>query len=383
MPEENNSAAEAGAGAYSHAMLREIYEQPCAIRDTLARSFNGDIIFPLLPEHVAGWLGNVEKLIIVASGSSRHVGLVGELLIEQLAGLAIDIEYASEYCNRSVDVDTRAVVLAITQSGESSDTIDALRAARGRGQRALAICNVPDSTAAHEANAVLYTAAGPEIAIPATKSVMAQLVMLYLLGLFFARRRGRMSLPVMHSRISQMAGLAPLVERNLAYWDKAALECAQTCQRVRAFLFLGRDVHYPIAREGALKLKECSYVNAEGLPVGELRHGSSALIDDDLAIVCIATHDPESPDSMLRYEKTLRVLDHVKELGGRVVAVATEGDQEITRYAEGVVYVPREDELLLPFLELPPLQLFAYHFALLAGCDVDRPRNLVKAVISQ
>ena len=368
---------------FPHAMLREIHEQPQAIRETVRRNVEGDIIFPRALEPLETALLAFKKIIIAASGSSRHAGLAGEIMIEDLAGVAVDVEYASEYCYRSTHAGADPIVMVITQSGETADTIAAQHEALARGAETVAISNVADSTISREATARLHTFAGPERAIPATKSFTAQLTILYLFSLFLARRLGRMTSEVIRGRLNELCAIPEGIERCLAVWDAEAQNCARLFQPTRSFLFLGRGVHYAIAREGALKLKEISYVQAEGLPAGELRHGPNALVDERLTTIVLAARDDADADSVVRYEKTLGVLEYVKARGGRAVAVATEGDLEIPALADRVFFVPRAPELLLPILEVVPLQLFAYHFAVLGGSDVDNPRNLVKAVVSE
>lgn len=364
-------------------MLREIYEQPQAIRETILRNIEGDKIFPTALKPLESALLAFKKIIIAASGSSRHAGLAGEIMMEDLAGVAVDVEYSSEYSYRSTHAGSDPIVILITQSGETADTIAAQREALSRGAETVAISNVADSTIAREATAALHTYAGLEKAIPATKSVTAQLTILYLFALFLARRRGRMTSEVIRAHLRDLADVPHKIEQSLAAWDAAAADCARLCQGPKSFLFLGRGVHYAIAREGALKLKEISYVQAEGLPAGELRHGPNALVDDKLAVVAIATRDLTDPDSVLRYQKTLSVLEYVKSRGGKAIAIATENDSDIARHSDRVLSVRATPELLLPILEVVPLQLFAYHYAILNGCDVDSPRNLVKAVVSE
>jgi len=364
-------------------MLRETYEQPHAIRETIRHNVAGDAIFPRAVQPLESALLAFKKIIIAASGSSRHAGLAGEIMMEDLAGVAVDVEYASEYCHRSTHAGADPIVIVITQSGETADTIAAQREALSRGAQTVAISNVAESTIAREATAALHTHAGPEIAIPATKSFTAQLSILYLFSLFLARRRGRMTSDVIRAHLRHLLNVPERMGESLASWDAAAADCAKLFQQSKSFLFLGRGVHYAIAREGALKLKEISYVQAEGMPAGELRHGSSALVDSSLVVVAIATRDASDQDSMVRYQKTLGVLEYVKSRGGKAIAVATEGDREIASSADRVLFVPAAPELLLPILEVVPLQLFAYHFAVLNGCDVDSPRNLVKAVITE
>jgi glutamine---fructose-6-phosphate transaminase (isomerizing) len=362
-------------------MLREIYEQPAAIRATIQENVSGDVIFPSALAALQDALFTSNKFIIAASGSSRNAGLAGEIMMEDLAGVAVDVEYASEYCYRSTHASVDSVVLVITQSGETADTVAAQREALNRGATTVAISNIADSTVTREASAALLTRAGIENAIPATKSFTAQLTLLYLFALFLSRNQGRSTSEAIRSHIDALVALPGGMERCLRSWDELAAESARRRERLKKFLFLGRGVHYAIAREGALKLKEISYVQAEGLPAGELRHGPNALVDENLAVIMLATRDATDPDSVLRYQKTLSVLKYVKQQGGQIIAIATEGDRDIEQWADGVIFVPAAPELLVPILEVVPLQLFAYHFGVLTGADVDNPRNLVKAVL--
>jgi len=364
-------------------MLREIYEQPRAIQETIARSVEGDVIFPSLLDPIENALFAFKKIIIAASGSSRHAGLAGEIMMEDLAGVAVDVEYASEYSYRSTHAGADPIVLVITQSGETADTVAAQREALHRGAKTVAVSNVADSTIAREASAALLTRAGLEKAVPATKSFTSQLALLYLFSLFLARKRGRMTSEVARTHVNRLAEIPQDIEKSLATWDVQAAECAACYQRARTFMFLGRGVHYAVAREGALKLKEISYVQAEGLPAGELRHGPNALVDENLSVVMLATRDATDPDSTLRYQKTLGILEYVKSRGGKAIALASEGDSDVALFADRTIIVPRAPELLLPIVEVVPLQLFAYHFAILNGCNVDHPRNLVKSVVTE
>lgn len=368
---------------FAHAMRREIYEQPAAIARTIEKHLKNDIIFPdeLLPIESA--LLTFEKLIIAASGSSRHAGLAGEIMIEDLSGVAVDVEYASEYCYRSTHAAVDPIVMVITQSGETADTIAAQREALTRGVKTIAISNMPDTTIPREAGAALITGAGPEKSIPATKSFTTQLTILYLMALFLARKRGRMTSEVTRSYLKHLLQLPEAMDKNLAAWDRLAEEFGQVHYQAEKFLYLGRGVHYAIAREGALKLKEISYAHAEGYPAGELKHGPNALVDEKLPVVVLATCDRNDPDSVLRYRRTLDVMKEVRSRRGQLITVATEGDQEVSAIADQVFYVPSVPELLLPILEVVPLQLFAYHVAVKKGYDVDHPRNLVKAVVTE
>jgi glutamine---fructose-6-phosphate transaminase (isomerizing) len=377
------SSLPARSDKFAHAMLREIYEQPQAIRETIRRNVEGDTIFPQAFQKIEGALQNFKKIIIAASGSSRHAGLAGEIMMEDLAGFAVDVEYASEYCYRSTHAGADPIVIVITQSGETADVIAAQREALNRGAETIAISNVPEATIVREASAALHTFAGVEKAIPATKSFTAQLTILHLFALFLARRRGRMTSEVLRTHLKDLCAAPDWIEKSLASWNTQAAECAQLYKGLTAFLFLGRSVHYAIAREAALKLKEISYVQAEGMPAGELRHGPNALVDEKLAVVALATRDASDPDSMQRYQKTLGVLEYVKSRGGKAIAIATEGDRDVLPLADRVISVPAAPELLLPILEVVPLQLFAYHYAVLNGHDVDNPRNLVKSVVTE
>src|SRR5277367_2503777 len=368
------------ADDFTHAMRREIYEQPEAIAKTIDRHRKNDLLFPGELHAIESALLTFEKLIIAASGSSRHVGLAGEIMIEDLSGVAVDVEYASEYCYRSTHAAVDPIVMVITQSGETADTIAAQREALTRGVRTIAISNVPDTTIVREAGAALISGAGPELSIPATKSFTTQLTILYLMALFLARKRGRMTSEVTRSHLQRLLRLPEAIEANLQAWDTLAEKFAAKHFKAEKFLYLGRGVHYAIAREGALKLKEISYAHAEGYPAGELKHGPNALVDEKLPVVVLATHDPADPDSRLLYEKTLSNIQEVKAREGIVVVVATQGDEHVRKVADHVIEIPPTSDLLGPILEIAPLQLLAYHIAVRRGCDVDQPRNLAKSV---
>ena len=369
--------------SFAHAMRREIYEQPDAIARTIEKHLKDDIIFPGELHPIEGALLTFEKVIIAASGSSRHAGLAGEIMIEDLSGVAVDVEYASDYCYRSTHAAIDPIVIVITQSGETADTLAAQREALTRGIKTIAISNMPDTTIVREAGAALITGAGPERSIPATKSFTTQVTILYLMALFLARKRGRMTSEVTRSYLKRLLQLPESIEKNLSAWDRLAEEFGRVHFQAEKFLYLGRGVHYAIAREGALKLKEISYAHAEGYPVGELKHGPNALVDEKLPVVVLATCDRRDPDSVLRYRRTLDVMKEVRSRRGKLVTVATEGDQDVAAIADQVFYVPAAPELLLPILEVIPLQLFAYYVAVKKGYDVDHPRNLVKAVVTE
>jgi len=354
-------------------MRREIYEQPQAIAKTIEKHLKNDLIFPGELRAIESALLTFEKLIIAASGSSRHAGLAGEIMIEDLSGVAVDVEYASEYCYRSTHAAVEPIVMVITQSGETADTIAAQREALTRGVKTIAISNVDATTIVREAGAALISGAGPELSIPATKSFTTQLTILYLMALFLARKRGRMTSEVTRSYLQRLSRLPEAIEQNLPKWDTLAEKFGGTHFKAEKFLYLGRGVHYAIAREGALKLKEISYIHAEGYPAAEMKHGPIALIDERTPSVVIVPSDA-------LYEKTLSNLQVVKARKGPIIAVATEGNQQIAKEADDVIYLPQTIEPLFPLLAVIPLQLLAYHIAVLRGCDVDKPRNLAKSV---
>ena len=367
-------------GAFPHIMLKEIYEQPEALRETIARSVREGRIFPtLLPIQSA--LRQCSKVIITASGSSRNAGLAGEIMVEDCSGVPVDVEYSSEYCCRPSRSDASAIVMAISQSGETSDTLAALREARSRGAVTIGVTNVADSTIAREAHATLLTYATPELAVPATKSFTTQLSLLYLFALLLGQDRHALDPADVARLLNELEDSPGVLQASLDGWNSTALEAARRFHHTQAFLYIGRAVHYAIAREGALKLKELSYTPADGYPAGELLHGPNALIGDKTVVVALVTHDRKDAASEARYRKTLAVLDYVRSHGGRVIAVATQGDSNAHSLADCTLFVPGCSELLLPILEVVPLQLLAYHVALLNGCDVDHPRNLVKAVV--
>jgi glucosamine--fructose-6-phosphate aminotransferase (isomerizing) len=371
------------AAIFEHEMLREIYQQPEALADTIERyAPNGKLATELF-QPVADALGSRSRLVIAASGSSRHAGLAAEIMLEDLAGLVVDVEYASEYVYRSTHTIQDPGVLVISQSGETADTLAGLREAKSRGLPTVAITNNPKSSMAVEADASLPTCAGVEKAIPATKSFTTQLVVLYSLALYLARIRGRMTSPTVESHIADLRQLPSLLEPALKKWQRQIADLAPSLKGSRAFLYMGRGVHYAIAREGALKLKESAYLQAEGYPAGELKHGPNALVSPDAPLVVVATRDPSDPDAMLRYSKVLQLMKDMRAQDATILAVATEGDQEIVRLANHTIEVPETEDMLATMLEVVPLQLLAYQLAIQAGIDVDKPRNLTKAVLQE
>jgi glucosamine--fructose-6-phosphate aminotransferase (isomerizing) len=379
----------AGVGkmpGFTHEMLREIYEQPEALRRTMALYLGDEGLKPEVARLLAGWSIPEGEVLIAASGSSRHSGLAAEILLEDLCGLAVDVEYASEYsCRGGADTAQlrRPSVLVLSQSGETSDTLAALREAARRGQKTLAITNTADSTMAREANVSMPLAAGLERAIPATKSFTCQLAVLYLLALYEGARLGRIDEPALARHIAALRAQSGSIEVQLNSWRQQMTALAFKYRSASTFLYLGRGIHYAIAREGALKLKEASYVHAEGYPAGELKHGPNALVSDRVPLVVLAAVDHALEASVLRYERTLQLLREMKTQGARIIAIANAGDHEVESLVSDFVPVEPAPEYLLPICEVVPLQLFAYFMALEHGVDVDRPRNLSKAVVEK
>ena len=368
-------------GGFKHFMLKEIYEQPRAVRDTTLGRISQDTgkIFLEEMEITEAEFRNVTKVNIAACGTSWHAGLAGKFMFERLARIPVEVDYASEYRYRDPITGPDALTILITQSGETADTIAAQREAKAKGSKTLAVCNVVGAMIAREAAGTVYTHAGPEIGVASTKAFTAQLTALFLFSMFLAQKRGSISPEQSLKLVQELTKIPGKLETILSH-DESCEALAKQYQKVSDFLFLGRGIHYPIALEGALKLKEISYIHAEGYPAGEMKHGPNALIDENLPVVVLATKDPDDPDSVLRYEKTMSNIKEVTARSGKVIAIATEGDEEIKEAADHVLYVPAAPELLLPILEVVPLQLLAYHIAVRRGCDVDQPRNLAKSV---
>ena len=368
-------------GGYKHFMLKEIHEQPRAVRETALGRVSQDTgqVFLEEMEITAEEFRKLQKLNIAACGTSWHAGLAGKFMIERLARVPVEVDYASEWRYRDPIITKNEITLLITQSGETADTIAAQREAKAKGSKTLAICNVVGSMIAREAAGTIYTHAGPEIGVASTKAFTAQLTALLLVALYLAEVRGTLTAAEAKEYMLELTRIPGKLE-SLLTRDEECDELAKQYHRVQDFLFLGRGVHYPIALEGALKLKEISYIHAEGFPAGEMKHGPNALIDDNLPVVVIATRDLKDPGSLVRYEKTISNMKEVKARSGRVITVANEGDEEIREAADHVIYVPEAPELLLPILDVVPLQLLAYHIAVRRGCDVDQPRNLAKSV---
>jgi glucosamine--fructose-6-phosphate aminotransferase (isomerizing) len=366
---------------FPHAMLREIFEQPDAITRTLDYyTANGALQMDKFHTDLLD-LPAKNKLLIVASGSSRHAGLVGELLIEDFSGLSVDVEFASEFIYRSKRALGSACLVVISQSGETADTLEAIREAHVLGIPTIAITNRADSTMAKLARCSLPTQAGAEHAVPATKSFTTQLVVLNLLAFFSARVRGSMTGASLEAEMQRLYEIPWLLEQYLPQWERQLSQIVDALDGIDNFLFLGRGAHYPIAREGALKLKESAYIPAEGYPAGELKHGPNALVADTTKLVVLATQDAKSPDSALRYRKTVQLLRDLQPLNARVIALATEGDKEVPALVAHTVFIPPSPDHLTPILEVVPLQLLAYFAAVKRGINVDAPRNLNKAVL--
>jgi glucosamine--fructose-6-phosphate aminotransferase (isomerizing) len=320
-----------------------------------------------------------KKINIAACGTSWHAAQAGKFMIERLARVPVEVDYASEWRYRDPIVPNETITLVISQSGETADTIAAQREAKAKGSKTLAICNVVGSMITREAAGTIYTHAGPEIGVASTKAFTAQLTALYLFALYLGQIRGTVSSDEAKAAVQELARIPGKLEQLLTH-EEDCEDLAKQYVRSQDFLFLGRGIHYPIALEGALKLKEISYIHAEGYPAGEMKHGPNALIDENLPVVIIATRDPKDALSLVRYEKTMSNLKEVKARSGQVIALATEGDAEIAESADHVIYIPQAPEELLPVLEIVPLQLLAYHIAVRRGCDVDQPRNLAKSV---
>jgi glutamine---fructose-6-phosphate transaminase (isomerizing) len=370
---------------FPHFMLREIFEQPEAIEKTMDKRISVTESLVNISQEVnipAEELRQLKRINIVASGTSRHAGIVGQYMLQELAHVPVGVEYASEFEYSNPAVGTHELTIVITQSGETADTMAAQRLARQNGSRTIAISNVVGSTIAREADGVLYTHAGREVSIASTKAFTAQMTVLFLLSTYLGQVRGQLSKEASGKWIEQLL-LLPKKAQSALRSAEICKKLAERFQHSEDFLFVGRAIHYPIAMDGALKLKEVSYVHAEGYPTGETKHGPNALIDENLPVVMIATHDESDPGSVLRYEKNRAALGGFKKQRAQVIALASEGDNQIEELTDSVIFIPQTPELLLPILEIIPLQLFAYYMAVIKGLDVDKPRNLVKSVMQE
>jgi len=358
-------------GGFKHFMVKEIHEQPEIIARILSRYVKGERIdFPDFSE--SRFLKNAAGFMIIACGTAYHAGMVGKYAIEQLARVPVSTDLASEFRYRNPIVDKNTVIVAVSQSGETADTIAAVREAKRRGAKIIAICNVVGSSLTREADAVIYTSAGPEISVASTKAYTAQVAVLYLLALYLAHTRKTLKGKEFTAALNELKHVPAKQAAILKHAEKIR-EIAKKHMHFGAFLYLGRNINFPTALEGALKLKELSYIPAEGYPAGEMKHGPIALIDEYRAVVCVAN------DSSV-YEKMISNMQEILARKGNVVVVATEGNDKIKNYSQEVVYIPKIDEIFSALLTVVPLQLFAYYMADLKGFDVDKPRNLAKSV---
>lgn len=368
-------------GGYKHFMLKEIFEQPRAVKDTMLGRVgleSGRVFLDEVDISEADFR-SFQQVKIVACGTSWHAGLAGKIIIERLGRIPVEVDYGSEFRYRDPIIPPNTLTIVISQSGETADTLAALREAKGKGSKTLAICNVVGSMITREANGVLLTHAGPEIGVASTKAFTSQITALLLLGMYLGQVRSTLSPEACCTLVQELAHIPGKLEHILGQ-SEIYDDLVKDLFRAQDFLYLGRGIHFPIALEGALKLKEISYIHAEGYPAGEMKHGPNALIDENLPVVVLATRDPESEESQVHYEKTLSNIQEVKARSGRVVAIACEGDEEVAKMADHLITIPVTRELLLPLLEMIPLQLLAYHIAVRRGCDVDQPRNLAKSV---
>ncbi|MBW2666166.1 MAG: glutamine--fructose-6-phosphate transaminase (isomerizing), partial [Deltaproteobacteria bacterium] len=361
-------------GGYDRFMQKEIFEQPRAIVDTIGTRVNeneDDIDLDGI-EFSAEQIENLSRIYLVACGTASYACMVGKYLIEQLAGVPVEVDLASEFRYRNPILDERCIVVPVSQSGETADTLAALRQGKDSGARVLSICNVRDATIARESDDVLYTHAGPEIGVASTKAFTTQIVALYLLALKIGIARGRIGRDEARERIAELMRLPRTVERTVQL-DESVRAIAQKYFHSTDFLFLGRGIMYPIALEGALKLKEISYIHAEGYAAGEMKHGPIALIDEDMPVLVIANQSSV-------YEKVVSNIEQVRSRDGKVIAIVSENDSEVAEKANDVIRIPDLGEYLTSIIATIPLQLLAYHIAVLKGTDVDQPRNLAKSV---
>jgi glucosamine--fructose-6-phosphate aminotransferase (isomerizing) len=369
-------------GGFKHFMLKEIYEQPRAIRDTVQGRLSldtGRVFLDEMKNIMPEEFKRFTSIKIAACGTSWHAGLAGKYMIEQLARVPVEVDYASEFRYRDPVLDANTLLIVISQSGETADTIAALREAKGRGAKILAVCNVHGSMIVREADGTILTHAGPEIGVASTKAFTAQMIVLYLFALYLGQLRGTLNEDQAKHHAQQLAELPVKIERLLHESDDIE-ELSKEFFRATDFLYLGRGINFTVALEGALKLKEISYIHAEGYPAGEMKHGPNALIDERLPVVVVNTREEGNAASELRYEKTHSNIVEVKSREGVILSVLTEGDAMSSLVSNHVIEIPQASDLLAPILAIIPLQLLAYHIAVRRGCDVDQPRNLAKSV---
>lgn len=370
----NWDAAQAEKEGFSHFMLKEIYEQPEAVRNTLmgriSEQKDGVVLSEL--KSLEKTLASMEKMTIISCGTAWHAGLVGKYILEEYVRVPVEVDISSEFRYRNPILNEKTLVIAITQSGETADTLAGIREAKSKGAKILSICNVLGSSIPRESDAVIYTHAGPEIAVASTKAYTAQLTVLYLLTLYLAKLRGTLSSSRIKQLILELVKIPEALDKVLKN-KRVILQCARRYYRSFGFLYLGRSLNFPTALEGALKIKEISYIHAEGYGAGEMKHGPIALINPHLPVVCIA------PESRI-HEKMLSNIQEIKARRGIVISVASEGDALISRHSNHVIYIPRVRELFSPLVAVVPLQLLAYYIAEKRGCDIDQPKNLAKSV---
>jgi glutamine---fructose-6-phosphate transaminase (isomerizing) len=370
-------------GGFKHFMLKEIFEQPRAIRDTMLGRLSqetGEVFLDQM-EITQQKFRDFRNIKIVACGTSWHAGLAGKFMIERLAGIPVEVDYGSEFRYRDPIVDDHSLVICISQSGETADTRAAQAEAKQKGAKTLAICNVVGSMVTREAAGTILTHAGPEIGVASTKAFTGQLTALMLIALYLGQLRGKLA-PDAAKKLMQEFTRIPQKVETILQGDRDGIyeSLARQFFRYTDFLYLGRGIHYPIALEGALKLKEISYIHAEGYPAGEMKHGPNALIDENLPVVMLATRDEFDPESLIRYEKSVSNIQEVKARDGIVISIVSDGDHLARKVSDHIVEIPMAPELMAPILEVVPLQLLAYHIAVRRGCDVDQPRNLAKSV---
>jgi len=368
-------------GGYKHFMLKEIFEQPRAVRDTTLGRVGQETgrIFLDEMDIAQAEFARFKQIKIIACGTSWHSALAGKFMIERIARLPVEVDYGSEFRYRDPIVSEDTLTVVISQSGETADTLAAQREAKQKGSKTLAICNVVGSMITREAAGTIITHAGPEIGVASTKAFTCQLTALFILAMYLGQQNHYLDETASQCLVQELLRVPGKLETVLSH-DAVYEALARDLHRATDFLFLGRGIHFPIALEGALKLKEISYIHAEGYPAGEMKHGPNALIDENLPVVVLATHDPANEESRLLYEKTLSNIQEVKAREGIVVALASEGDEHVRKMADHVIEIPASSDLVAPILEIVPLQLLAYHIAVRRGCDVDQPRNLAKSV---
>jgi glucosamine--fructose-6-phosphate aminotransferase (isomerizing) len=368
---------------YAHHMLREIYEQPQALAATLDHYVRGGSLNEASFAPVYQWFRDHHQVVFSASGSSRHASLAGEIMLEDVSGMPVDVEYASEYIYREVNTLSDPGIIVVSQSGETADTLAALREAKRRRHGTIAVTNVESSTMAREAEISLPTLAGRELAVPATKSFTAQLLVLNLIAVASGIALKTLRDDTLAAHFRDLTALPELIASQLEGWETQMRQIAAALLETETYLYIGRSIHYAIAREGALKLKESAYLQAEGYPSGELKHGPNALVGAQAAVLAIATVDRSEPGSVVRYEKSLQLLHDLQRQGATVIALGNTGDDTVAKAATHFVPVAPTREHLLPLAEVIPLQFLAYFSAIQRGIDVDRPRNLTKAVLAE